>query len=243
MMGVGLVALLSLLQPVACAGAGATWYSEALDRAATFDLAGAIERLDVAPSGCQEAKVAAIYARGLLASREAYGAGGSPESLEPVRAAIAALESLAGGAPGAADVSRTALLAAAAAAQSERDEMWLLIEHTLRLEDVQLSAGQPGAPLVTAHELAGELWLQVHRYEDAGRFFTRAAQRVGRTLRVTLGLARSSARLNQADAACDEYATFVRSWGSRPAEPPEVIEARAYLVQPVCQGRRLPTRQ
>ena len=57
-----------------------------------FDIRGALERLDAASrSGCANAQTQATYLRGWLAARDAYGAGGSPESLTDVDAAVASL--------------------------------------------------------------------------------------------------------------------------------------------------------
>ena len=49
-----------------------------------------------------------------------------------------------------------------------------------------------GAPIVSAYEVAGDLWLQVHRFDDARRAYVTAAEQVGSTRRVTLGLARTA---------------------------------------------------
>ena len=231
-----LVLALFLAQASTCTGAPAALHGEAASRVALFDLAGAVERLDRAVSlGCSDERVASVYLQGLLDAREAFKVGGSSESLEPVRRAVVSLDALAAGAPGAAQVARTVLLAAAAAAQSERDEMWLLIEHALSLESLQLAAGQPGAPFVPAHEVAGELWLQVHRYEDARRFFARAVEREGKTPRLALGLARTAMRLGEPVTACAEYVAFVASWGTREAPAAEMSEAREFLQRPECR--------
>src|SRR4030095_4239370 len=129
----------------------------------------------------------------------------------------------------AAEVARVFLLAAASAAQSERGEMGLLLEHAINLERQQRSAALPGAPIVTAHEIAGDLWLQVHRFEDARRAYLDAATQIGPTRRVTLGLARTSFRLGDTRTACEQYRAFVSDWPQRGGEPPELIEARIFL--------------
>ncbi|HLG55160.1 MAG TPA: hypothetical protein VI485_07505 [Vicinamibacterales bacterium] len=100
---------------------------------------------------------------------------------------------------------------------------------------MRLSAGLPGTPMITAHEAAGDLWLQVHRYEDARRAYVRAAERIGATPRVTLGLARTAARLGDMAAACTQYRALVTSWKEAAAEPPEISEARTFLLQPACR--------
>lgn len=232
-----LLVVILLVQEGACQGEAAERVASGTALANAFDLAGAADQYARASRlGCAGAAAGAEYLRGLAAARAAYAAGGSPESLEPVKRAVAALDALDAGLPGPAEVSRFVLMAAAASAQSERDEMALLLEHALRLEAIQLAAGQPGAPAVTAHEAAGDLWLQVHRYEEARRAYDTAAGRVGRTPRVVLGLARTASRLKDEATACREYRALIEGWGTARDEPAEIREARMYIRQPACEA-------
>jgi len=204
--------------------------AEASVRATEFDLAGAVElAMAAAHGGDSTAQVAVLYLRGLIDAREAFREGGPPDALAPVREAIASLHAQAKGRPGAGEIARLVLHAAAAAAQSERDEMGLYLEAALAMEALQRMAGLPGAPLVSAAEVAGDLWLQVHRYEDARRAYTEAAASAESTLRILSGLARAARRLNDAAAACANYRQLLDAWGGRPGLPVEIAEARAYL--------------
>ena len=223
-----------------CANSTALMTS-ARERASSFDFRGAMASLAGDLSTCGETSVAYWYLHGLIAAREAYRFGGSPESLEPVRIAIAELAARSQDSV-VAEVARVVLLAASSAAQSERDEMGLFLEHALDLERQQRSAGLTGAPIVTAHEVAGDLWLQVHRFEDARRAYLDAATQIGATRRVTLGLARTSARVGDSQTACEQYRNLVNGWPQRGSEPPELIEARTFLRRPDCraQGARSP---
>ena len=146
---------------------------------------------------CTAAEIEAVYLPGWDAAQASARVGGSPESLAPVRDAIAMLEQMAGGAHGPAEIARYVLAAAADAAQDERDEMGLFLEHAVTLERVQLDARQPGAPSITAHEAAGDLWLRVHRYEDAKRAYERAKAVIGSTPRIESGLARAEDALRR----------------------------------------------
>lgn len=152
---------------------------------------------------CARDEVAVLYMRGLIAARDAYGFGGSPESLAVVRSTIAALEARTPRSRPT-DIVVNVLKAAAAAAQSEREEMSLFLAQALQLETVQLAAREPGAPLVTAHEAAGDLWLRVFRYEDARQAYVKALSQVGPTARVLLGIARAEARLKFGPGACPD---------------------------------------
>lgn len=193
-----MVALLfaaAMLGAQPCSEAALTALRDASARAQAFDLAGARDRVrDVAAEQCEETDVAAVYLAGLSAAIEAYKKGGSEESLTPVREAIAALEKLSGQRPGQAEIARLVLVAAAAAAQSEREEMAAFLTHATGMESLQFAASQPGAPVLTAHEVEGELLLQVHQFDDARAAFERAAAQVGMTPRIAAGLARAAAR-------------------------------------------------
>jgi hypothetical protein len=228
--------LLLLAQMSPCAGESAAHARVAVARAEAFDLAGAAAGWSkAAEARCSDAEIPSYFLQGFVAARAAYALGGSPESLQPVHDAVAALDARGGTRPGLAQVARYVLLAAAAAAQSERDQMTLLLEHALHLEAIQIEAGQGGVPGVTAHEAAGDLFLQVHRYEDARRYYIRAAGRLGMTPRIRLGLARVAVRLGDSVAACGQYGALVAWWGGRDAPPPEILEARTAAEGAVCQ--------
>ena len=208
--------------------------AEAMVRAAEFDLPGASDLLRVtADRGDRGAEVGLIYIRGLVAAREAFREGGTAAALAPVREAIESLGTIAQGRRGSAEIARLVLQAAAAAAQSEREEMRLYLETAVQMELVQGAAGLPGAPLVTAAEIAGDLWFRVGRYEDAQVAYTEAADRTGSSLRILAGLGRSASRLKDVLAACASYGSFLDTWGPRPGLPAEVVEARTY-VDDVC---------
>lgn len=205
----------------------------AADRAAVFDLKGATARLAEGIE-CPETAVAYWYVHGLIAARDAYRYGGSPESLEPVTLAMAQLESRSPDSSAAA-IARVVLQAASSAAQSEREEMGLFLEHALNLERKARAAGQSGAPIVSVYEVAGDLWLQVHRFEDARRAYVAASSQVGST-RVTLGLARTAFRLGDVSAACEQYRTLVRGWPKTGGEPPALGEAQTFLRRSECRA-------
>jgi hypothetical protein len=181
-----------------------------------------------------------IYLRGLVAARAAYAKGGDEASLTPVRAAIAAVgERAALGEV--AEIVGFVLRAAVAAAQSERDEMSVLLAQALQVERGRGARGLGGAPLVAAHEMAGDLWLQVHRFDEAAAAYRVARGYAADSPRVTVGLARALARQNQVPQACEEYRRLTAQAGAlRPSMMEELTEAARYLGQPACgaPGRR-----
>jgi hypothetical protein len=147
-----------------------------------------------------------------------------------VRQAIAALETITDRRPGPAEIARLVLQAAAAAAQSEREEMRLYIDTALRMETLHRAAAMPGAPVVSAAEAAGDLWLLVHRYDEARRAYDDAAEHAAPTFRILSGRARAARGINDRPAACVGFHALIDAWGTRPAEPAEIADARAYVA-------------
>jgi hypothetical protein len=186
---------LALTAQAACTAEARALVAEAATASQQPDLAAAVTALRTASrSGCADGAIGALYIQGLIDAAAAFRLGAPAQSLEPVHQAIAALDAIAAGRPGPAEIARLVLHAAAAAAQSERDEMALYLEHAERMEGVLRATGQAAAPVLPVAEVAGELWLQVHRYDDAHAAFTRAEAHAGKTPRVAAGLARAAAR-------------------------------------------------
>lgn len=205
--------------------------------AGRLDLPAAVQGLEQ-PSlaGCPQVRTAALYLRALQRARDAYSSGGDAASLQPVMTAIATLEQQAAGGDMRAELMRVILMAAVAAAQSERGDMALLLDHAMALERRLVGEGVGGAPGVTAHEAAGDLWLQVHRFESAVVAYTAGAQLLGGTPRMTLGLARAAVQMKQREPACRAYRALIAEW-SGSASAAAVVEARAFAAsQCAMQG-------
>jgi hypothetical protein len=198
-------------------------------RAESFDLAGALTAARAA-GDCDEASGTVELLEGLLAAPAAVSTGGTTDSLRDLRSAANALSRRAEGGDRRWEVASMMMRAVAAASQYERGEMAIYIAEATRVEAVLQAANMPRVPLISAHELAGDLWLQVHRFEDARSAYQRAGQAVGRTGRVRLGLARAAVRLIDRQSACLEYRSFMDWWGARGETSQEVIEARTFLA-------------
>jgi hypothetical protein len=194
-----------------------------------LDVPAAAERLEQAPTGCAQLRMAALYLRSLQAARDAYRTGGDAASLQSVMQAIETFERASTGGDRRAELARAILMAAAAAAQSERSDMALLLEHAMTLERRMVGGGEGTVWGVTAHEAAGDLWLQVHRFDAAAAAYITAATLFGDTPRITLGLARVAVQMKQPEPACRAYRSFISTWtGSSSAV--EVTEARAFIA-------------
>lgn len=229
-----MVLLILLAQIGACSPDAVEKLAVAAARVNAFDLAGALDAARAAGE-CDQAAGTVEYLEALLSAPEAVKQGGTIDSLRDIRSAVNALSRRSEAGERRWEVASLALRAVAAASQYERDEMAVYLAEATRLEGLLLAASLAGAPSITAHELAGDLWLQVHRFEDARRAYTLAAERVGRTPRVRLGLARVAIRLQEPTLACQEYRWLLDAWGDRAETPPEIAEARTYVsATPGC---------
>lgn len=159
-----LIALL-LVQARGCAAAG----GPCADRTETADVAAYVSAYETA--------------------RAAFRDGGPEPLLAPVLATAARLQAADRGTHGPLEIASHVLQAAAAAAQSEHDVLALYLDHALAQERARLTAGLSGAPSITAHEAAGELYLQLYRYDAAEQAFLTARSLLGDTPRIAAGLA------------------------------------------------------
>src|SRR5688572_23719584 len=129
------VLLAGLAQAPVCADAATAALRQSAVLAGSLDLPGAVQRLEQ-PSlaACPQVRMAALYLSALQRARDAYSSGGDAASLQPVMLAIATLEQRAASGEPRAELMRVILTAAVAAAQSERGDMALLLDHAMALE-------------------------------------------------------------------------------------------------------------
>lgn len=153
------------------------------------DVSEAVQRLQVAEvRSCDELGVAVAYLDGLIAAEAAWRAGGSPESLVPIRLRMAELSLYADRGSSAAAIARLVLGAQIAAAQNEAAEMALLLDQAVELEANDRVARRPVLAVVSALEAAGDCWLRLFRFPEAVAAYERARavspnNRVERALR------------------------------------------------------------
>lgn len=204
-----------------------------------FDLDGAIRAARLA-GDCDEALGGVEYLEGLVGAAAAVEQGGTVDSLREVRSAVNALSRRAESGGRRWEAASLALRAVAAASQQERAEMALYLEEAIRLETLLIAARLPGAPFITVHELAADLWLQLHQFADARAAYARAARAIGHTPRVRLGLARSADRLKEFQSACAEYRALLGWWETNAGDrtPPEIADARARAGSLRCAASR-----
>lgn len=154
-------------------------------------------------------------------ARRLATAGGAAELQSPVRRALGELERWQDGRAGLeAEYARTAIRAAIAAAQDERPELELLLTHARDLAERLGARGRRARWPRPFNLLAGELWFEVDRYEEARAAYERAVRSDPGAAGV-VGLARALARLGRTADACATYAR-VR------AEAPPALAERAH---------------
>jgi len=169
-----LIAALSVQAP-GCGPAGVRALADAVVTAQADGPLAAEGALVAAASeapGCTWLVAARWTVTGWREARAAAPRGGSPESLAGARATLERLRGIDAGPAG--EYAASAIAAAMAAAQDERPEMGVYLEHAraiaLRLEALGRAPVWP----LPIDELEGELWLEVDRYTEACAAYRRA---------------------------------------------------------------------
>jgi hypothetical protein len=150
-----------------------------------------------------EQEIQRIALEGWTAARAIAGRGGSVELLGPVNIRLKELDAF----PNlSARYAEIAIRAAVSAAQEERDELGLLLEHARDLSrQMGMGAGKAPEWPLPIDELEGELWLEVERFTEALTAFRRAT-RTRPSPNAWIGLARAADRLGDRVTACQAYA-------------------------------------
>ena len=200
----GFAAVFLLLQiaaapPTACGDAELS----ALQRAREIIARGG-EPVDLAGT-CLRTQIANLALRAWRQARALAPKGAPPDLTAPVRETVVALTALGplGDQQLEVEYAVAAINAAIAAAQDERPEMELWLTHARDLAERLIARGRVAVWPRSYNLLAGELWFEVDRYEDARAAYERAVR--GDASPVALvGLARAQARLGMPEA-CTTY--------------------------------------
>jgi hypothetical protein len=174
-----------------------------------------------------ERDVQRVAMAGWTAARELAPKGGAVDLLGPVNARLRELDAMPNTTARYAEV---AIRAAVSAAQEERDEMGLFLDHARDLStQMALAGAAPQWPL-PIDELEGELWFEVDRFTDAKDAYERATKTTG-SPNAWIGLARVSDRLGDRIAACAAY-TRARAMPGLPT----TVELEVSLYMLKCQA-------
>lgn len=161
---------------------------------------------------------------GWMAARALAPKGGAVELLGPVNAKLRELDRMANSSARYAEV---AIRAAVSAAQEERDEMQLFLDHAGDLAKQMAVAGTPARFPLPIDELAGELWLEVDRFAESRDAYKRATD-TAPTPNAWIGFARASDKLGDLVAAC---AAYTRVAGTQGLPPTVELEVSLYLLK------------
>jgi tetratricopeptide (TPR) repeat protein len=183
--------------------ASATELMERGDEAAAVP---AVERAIRAPaSGCDRIRLARSALRGWFEARRLASQGGAVSLLGPVNQYLTELRAIDRPALSVElEYADLTIRAAVAAAQDERPEMSLLLEQARDLTERLVERGRRPLWPLPFNLLAGELWFEVDRYQEAATAYERATRADGSPAAFA-GLGRSLEALGRHAEACRAY--------------------------------------
>jgi len=165
-----------------------------------------------------------IAMEGWSAARAIAARGGAVELLGPVNLRLRELDQVP---TVSARYAETAIRAAVSAAQEERDELALLLEHARSLSEQMRAGGAPAEWPLPIDELEGELWFEVDRFTEARDAYERATK-IRPSPNAWVGLARASDRLGDTAAACR---AFSAAQGTRNLPKSVELEISLYALK------------
>ena len=155
---------------------------------------------------CSQLALARVAVVGFEEARALAAFGGELARQGPTRDALELLAKLHGGSLELeVEYAATAIRAAISAAQDERPELDLFLTHARDLTERLASRQRRAVWPRPFNVLAGELWFEVDRFDEARAAFERAVAVDGSPIAIA-GLARAFHRLGRRDEACRTFA-------------------------------------
>ena len=96
-------------------------------------------------------------------------------------------------------------------------------------EDSIYALSQPPYPPIPAHELYGNLLMEMNRPADAMKQFGEALKRTPGRPRAIYGIARAAEAAGDRQTATRRYAEFLELWNGADRDHPEIAVARRFL--------------
>ena len=171
-----------------------------------------------------EREIERVAREGWLAARALAPIGAPRDRLGPVNRSLERLDTLIANVS--ARYADAAIRAAISAAQEEREEMAVFLEHARALSVQMALTGAPARWPLPIDELEGELWFEVDRFPESRDAYQRAVK-IAASPRAWLGLARVSIRLDDTAAACAAY----KAISTAAVSESEKTEIAAYLLR------------
>lgn len=159
--------------------------------------------LQPARGGCRAIALARLSLVSWTEARALAVIAGDPARLGPIKARLDELRRFHSGTLALdAEYALVSVQAAVAASQDERPEVELLLTHARDLAERLDDRRRPARWPRPFNLLAGELWLEVDRFDDAVQAFERAVRAGQSRALAQVGLAEALMRLDRRDEAC-----------------------------------------
>jgi hypothetical protein len=104
-----------------------------------------------------------------------------------------------------------------------------MMNDALTIEDSVYALSQPPYPPIPAHELYGDMLMEMNRPAEAEKQFAAALERTPERPKAIYGLAQSAQELGDKQTAAREYARFLRVWKNADQSRPEIAAAKRFL--------------
>ena len=126
--------------------------------------------------------------------------------------------------------------ALAAKAAGDAGRAIAMMNEAIAIEDSIDALSQPPYPVTPAHELFGEILLELNRPAEAITHFAAALKRTPGRPKAIYGMARAADRAGDKRTALERYSEFLELWKQADTDRPELAAARQF-VQATRSGR------
>lgn len=119
--------------------------------------------------------------------------------------------------------------AIAAQAAGDREGVIAKMNEAIAIEDSIYALSQPPYPIIPAHELFGDMLLEMKRPADAMEHFTETLKRTPGRAKAIYGIALAAETLGDKQIASKRYTEFLELWRGADKDRPEITAARRFL--------------